>query len=143
MSLLPVRPTHDFLFIDIIDRDVTMKDLGNGKVLHLLSDDSFGPSGPHNSMNASHPGIRPRWARVLAVGPEAEGDVEIGQKVLCDTLKWGHGIPLGRDGLKQVNFWRINVNDILVVDVDDTEKETYVTEFRDLLSRIKLTIGHL
>jgi hypothetical protein len=142
VTVLPIRPTHDFLFIDIIDRNVTKKDLGGGKFLHLLSDDSFG-QGPHNPMDARHPGVRPRWARVLEVGPEAEDEgVEPGNLVLCEALKWSHGIPLGRDGLKMVNFWRININDIMLVD-DLSHGEEYLTEYRALVARLELTIGHL
>jgi hypothetical protein len=142
VSVFSVRPIHDFVFIDIIDRNVTTKDLGGGKVIHLLSDDTFG-TGPHDSMHSRHPGIRPRWARVIAVGPEAEDDVEVGDLILCDTLKWGHGIPLGRDQLRQVQFWRINVKDILLVDKHDAARADYLNQFQALLDRIELTIGHL
>ena len=142
MTVLPIRPRHDFLFIDIIDRDVTTKDLGNGKVLHLIADDSFGPDRPHNPINARHPGVRPRWARVLMIGPEAEGDVEPGDLVLCDTLKWGHGIPLGRCGLNMVYFWWINVKDILVVD-DTASRDDYLNQFAELMTNTEITVGHL
>ncbi len=143
MSVLPVRPTHDFLFIDIVDRNVTKKDLGEGKVLHLLSDDSFGPQGPRDPIAASHPGVRPRWARVLAIGPEVpDGDLDIGDLVLCDTLKWGHGIPLGRVGLNTVFFWRINVNDVLLIDQRSTGDD-YLNQFAEMMAHTELTIGHL
>lgn len=142
MQGLPVRPTHDFLFIDIVDRDQTTKDLGNGKVLHLLSDDTFGPNRPHNPVNSRHPGVRPRWARVLAIGPEVhEGDVQLGDLVLCDTMKWSRSIPLGRIGLTVVNFWRINISDILLI--DSNKSQEYLAYFAQMLSLTELTIGHL
>src|SRR4051812_36515447 len=113
MFTFPIRPIHDGVFVDIVDRDVTQKDLGNGKVLHLIADDDFGF---HNPMSgATHPGIRPRWARVLAVGPEAEGIVNAGDLVLCDYGKWRRGFSLGRDGLNTVKVWWICVKDISVV----------------------------
>ncbi len=143
MSILPVRPRHDFLFIDIIDRNVTMKDLGGGKVLHLLSDDDFGPHRPHNPTEARHPGLRPRWARVLEVGPDVNADdIKPGDLVLCDTLKWTHGIPYGRLGLATVCFWRINVNDILLVD-ESSPGEEYLDQYRDMVSKTEIAIGHL
>ena len=142
MSILPVRPRHDFLFIDIIDRNVTTKDLGGGKVLHLLSDDSFGPQGPHNSIEARHPGVRPRWARVLEIGPEVEDNIKVGDLVLCDTLKWGHGVPYGRVGLEVVYFWRINVKDILVID-DAASSEEYLGQYREMLAHTEIAVGHL
>jgi hypothetical protein len=139
--LLPVRPTHDGVFIDIVDRSVTQKDLGGGKVLHLISDDSF--EGPHNTMSHTHPGIRPRWARVLGVGPDVnEDDVKVGDLVLCDTLKWGRKFPLGRDGLEIVYMWRISVGDILMVNAESPGDE-YLAEFEAKLSRLDLSIGHL
>lgn len=143
MSLLPIQPRHDFLFIDVIDRNVTIKQLGGGKVLHLLDDDSFGPDRPHNSINASHPGVRPRWARVLMVGPEVtEDEVKVGDLVLCDTLKWSHGIPLGTLDYKTVNFWRINVKDILGVD-DSASPDEYLEQFTEMMTRIELKIGRI
>lgn len=142
MSLLPVKPRHDFLFIDIIDRNITTKDLGNGKVLHLLDDDSFGPDRPHNAVNSTHSGVRPRWARVLMVGPEVEDDIEVGDLILCDTLKWSHGIPLGKLDNKIVNFWRINVNDVLLVN-DDSSPDEYLEQFAEMMSRIELKIGNI
>lgn len=138
-DILPVRPTHDFLFIDIVDRDVTKKDLGGGKFFHLLSDDTFGPARPHNPVVGQHPGVRPRWARVLMIGPEAKGDVNIGDMVLCDTLKWSHGIPLGKDGVKPVLFWRINVNDVLLR--SDKGSAEYLDQMRTYLSEIDIAIG--
>lgn len=139
--MLPLRPTHDGIIIDIVDRDVTQKDLGGGKVLHLISDDSFGER-LHNSMAHTHPGIRPRWARVLAVGPEVhDDDVQIGDLVLCDTLKWGRKFPLGRDYGQVIYIWRIEVKHILGVD-SDASRDEYVQEWTDRLARLDLTIGH-
>lgn len=138
--MLPLRPTHDGVIIDIIDRDVTQKDLGGGKVLHLISDDTFSER-VHNSMAHTHPGIRPRWARVLAIGPDVpEGDLQIGDLVLCDTLKWGRKFPLGRDGLEVVYIWRIEAKNILGIDTDQPGTE-YLNEWNEKFSRLQLTIG--
>jgi hypothetical protein len=125
--------------VDIIDRDNTQKQLGNGKVLHLIADDTFGP---HNPMSGEqHSGIRPRWARVLAVGPEVD-QIAPGDLVLCDYGKWSRGIPLGRDGLELVRFWRIRVGDILLVDTAADGSE-YLRSFEAKLSRMSLTIGRI
>lgn len=138
--MLPVRPTHDSVFVDIVDREVTQKQLGNGKVLHLLGDDTFGLHDP--TSGTQHSGIRPRWARVLAVGPETHGDVALGDLVLCDYGKWSRGIPLGRDGLELVRFWRIRVGDILLVNADSAGDE-YLRDFEQKLFRMDIKIGHL
>lgn len=140
-ALLPIRPTHDGIFIDIVDRDVTHKDLGNGKVLHLLADDNFGSA--HNPMMGKHPGQRPRWARVWAVGPEADDVVQPGDLVLCDELKWGRKISLGRIGLTTVYFWRIAAGDIMVVDERGPDHEAYLEGVREQFSRMEYNIGKL
>lgn len=138
--MFPVRPMYNGVFIDIIDRDITTKDLGNGKVLHLLNDDAF--TGPHDPMTSTHPGIRPRWARVLAIGPKCDGSVKLGDLVLCDTLKWSRKIPLGRDGQTVVYFWSIKEEDIIMVD-DSANGRVFLAEFEAKLDRLELTIGHL
>lgn len=138
--MFPIIPTHDGVIVDIVDRAVTQKDLGNGKVLHLLGDDSFGL---HDSTRGTtHSGIRPRWARVLAVGPDVHGEVEPGDLVLCEYGKWSRGFPLGRDGLEVVRIWRIKVSDILILD-DTADRAEYMQYFEEKLSRLELTIGHL
>ena len=137
--MFPIHPTHDGVIVDIIDRDVTQKNLGDGKVLHLIADDSFGSHNPVTG--GQHSGIRPRWARVLAVGPDVYDRVQIGDLVLCDYGKWSRGFPLGRDGLEVVRVWRIKVTDLLLVD-SDAPGADYMREFDEKLSRLNLTIGH-
>jgi len=135
----PITPTHDGVIVDIVDRDVTQKQLANGRVLHLLPDDTFGAHNPTSGI--THSGIRPRWARVLAVGPEVQGEVAVGDLVLCDYGKWSRGFPLGRDGLEIVRIWRIKVTDISLIAPDSGDD--YLREFEAKLNRLALTIGHL
>jgi hypothetical protein len=141
-SLIPVKPLHDNLFIDIVDRNVTTKLLNSGHVLHLISDDYV--DGVHNSMSGKHPGIRPRWARIIGIGPKVYDKVskgiELGNFVLCDTLKWSRQIPLGRIGLETVYFWRINVDDILLID-DSMSCSNYIMEFLAHISKIDFMPG--
>lgn len=42
-------------------------------------------------------GIRPRWARVYAIGPEQQ-DVRVGQWVLVEHGRWSRGVKIIRDG---------------------------------------------
>lgn len=42
-------------------------------------------------------GIRPRWARVYAIGPE-QHDVCVGQWVLVEHGRWSRGLKIVRDG---------------------------------------------
>lgn len=42
-------------------------------------------------------GIRPRWARVYAVGPE-QTDVRVGQWVLIEHGRWSRGLKISKEG---------------------------------------------
>lgn len=42
-------------------------------------------------------GIRPRWAKVYAIGPEQQ-DVRVGQWVLVEHGRWSRGIKVIKDG---------------------------------------------
>lgn len=136
--MFPIKPTHQGVYIDIIDRDITQKDLGGGKVLHLIADDTFGP---HNPVSGKHPGARPRWARVISIGPEVD-EVKPGDLVLCDTMKWSRKIALGRLDDRTVYFWNINVEDILLTDTDSVGDE-FLRDLEATLSRMELNIGRL
>ena len=58
-------------------------------------------------------GIRPRWGKVYAVGPEQE-DVAVDQWVLVAHGRWTRGIPVEEHG-DVVTIRRVDINDILAV----------------------------
>lgn len=62
-------------------------------------------------------GIRPRWARVFAIGPEQE-DVQVGQWILVAHGRWTRANDIEVDGEKK-SLRRVDINDILMV--SDTE----------------------
>jgi hypothetical protein len=62
-------------------------------------------------------GIRPRWARVFAVGPEQE-DVQVGQWILVAHGRWTRANDIEVNGEKK-SLRRVDNNDILMV--SDTE----------------------
>lgn len=53
----------------------------------------------------------PRWANVLAVGPEVSEEIKPGMVVLVDALKWTPGLEM--DGQ---TYWRTDEQHILAVD---------------------------
>jgi len=118
-SEINARPLGKDILVDIYDDGEENIDVGGGKKLILLSDTSFGRS--IDSVEGKHPGIRPRWARVLATTDYAEdAGLSIGMKVLCDTMKWSRGVAYEEDK----KLWRIPVEDILGIDDDGfTESE--------------------
>lgn len=133
----PIKPTHNNIFIDIIDRDYTKKILDNEKVIHLISDDTFGP---HNPLSGKHRGARPRWARVLSCGNDCYSGLKFGDLILCDELKWSRKIPLGRIGLDVIYFWRIKEDDVLIFD-DTSEDKDFNSEWINRLENLDYRIG--
>jgi len=106
--------------VNIYDTGEGTIDLGGGKKLILLNDVSFADN--HlTSSQSSHPGIRPRWAVVVAVNQYAKDlGINLGDKVLCDTMKWSRGFEYDASGNKT---WRVPVEDIMLVDDDGLTEE--------------------
>lgn len=58
-------------------------------------------------------GIRPRWAKVYAIGPE-QRDVSIGQWVCISHGRWTRGVKIEDDhGVKTIR--KVDMNDVLLV----------------------------
>lgn len=60
-------------------------------------------------------GIRPRWARIHAVGPE-QTEFEIGQWILVSHGRWTRGLEYyEEDAEEPVTIRRVDVKDIMAV----------------------------
>jgi len=68
-------------------------------------------------------GIRPRWARVYAVGPEQQ-DVRVGQWVLVEHGRWSRGLKIIKNGEETI-IRRIDPE--AVIFVSDTEPDNIDT----------------
>ena len=75
---------------------------------------------PNDDMKSS--GIRPRWARVYAIGPE-QHSVEVGQYVLVDHGRWTRGIKI-EDNEGEKTIRRVDPKDILMVSDEIVTDET-------------------
>ena len=123
-SLLPLRTLKNRknILVDIYDDGAQTVSLGEGKKpLILLPDDTFGRDFDNASEYSRHPGIRPRWAMVVATTEHAEkAGIKVGDKVLMDTMKWTRGVEY----VEGRRVWSIEVEDVLLVDDDGlTEDE--------------------
>jgi co-chaperonin GroES (HSP10) len=58
-------------------------------------------------------GIRPRWGRVYAIGPD-QSDVKVGQYVCIAHGRWTRGIKIN-DGTGKLTVRKVDNNDILLV----------------------------
>ena len=75
---------------------------------------------PNDDMKSS--GIRPRWAKVYAVGPE-QREIKVGDFILISHGRWTRGIKIeDQDGEKTIR--KVDPNDILLVSDEPMEDET-------------------
>lgn len=122
-SSIGVHPLKGRVLIDIFDTGEETIKLG-GKDFILLGDNDL--KSHHKTVEAKHPGIRDRWATVLAVSDQAEEDgLQLGDTVLCEKLTWSRKIP-HPDGVTK--FSMIESKDILFIDLDKRVQEESVAE---------------
>lgn len=75
---------------------------------------------PNDDMKNS--GIRPRWARVYAVGSE-QTDIKVGQYVLIAHGRWTRGVKI-EDGEGEKVIRKVDNNDILLVSDEPVADQT-------------------
>lgn len=107
-SLIPLR---DNVFV--CDLDSGMKKTASGII---LMDDNMRDSG-----------IRPRWAKVFAVGPEVE-DLAPGDWVLVSHGRWTNGMDFTHDG-EDIKLWRIEYPDSVLLVTDSDPRDTVTVKF--------------
>jgi len=66
---------------------------------------------PNDDMKNS--GIRPRWGRVYAIGPDQK-EVRVGQYILISHGRWTRGIKI-KDSSGELTIRKVDNNDILMV----------------------------
>jgi co-chaperonin GroES (HSP10) len=75
-------------------------------------------------------GIRPRWGKVWAIGPE-QTDVKVGQYILVAHGRWTRGVKI-EDDTGEFIIRRIDNNDILLVSdeplADDTQSTAIIAQ---------------
>jgi co-chaperonin GroES (HSP10) len=58
-------------------------------------------------------GVKPRWCRVFAVGPEQK-DVKAGEWILVEHGRWTRGLEVEEDDGTKFTIWRVDNNGILM-----------------------------
>lgn len=58
-------------------------------------------------------GIRPRWMKVYAVGPEVSDQITEGMWILLEHGRWSHGHII-RDGDSEFTLWQAEEESILL-----------------------------
>ena len=100
-----LRALHDHVLVT--DMHFGQRRLGSGVI--LLNDDGKGE------------GIRPRWGKVFAIGPD-QHDVTVGQWILVAHGRWTRANEIEIDGEKK-SLRRIDHNDILLVSNTQPEED--------------------
>lgn len=98
--------------------------LGNTIIVADMKFDNRISSGgiiiPNDDMKSS--GIRPRWAKVYAIGPEQK-DIKVGEYILISHGRWTRGVKIeDHEGEKTIR--KVDPNDILLVSNEPREDET-------------------
>jgi len=75
--------------------------------------------------NGKSYGIRPRWGKVYAVGPD-QTDVAAGQWVMVEHGRWTRGFEITKGGADMV-LRRVDVNDIILVSDSRPDDQTLST----------------
>lgn len=75
-------------------------------------------------------GIRPRWAKVYAIGPEQK-DVVPGQWVLVEHGRWTRGVKFEYDYDQFITIRRIDAKAIMLVADDQPSTDDLISEFTD------------
>lgn len=75
--------------------------------------------------NGTTLGIRPRWARVYAVGPD-QTDVKVGDWILVAHGRWTRGLEIEDDNGEKI-IRKVDPNDILLVSDVLPQDETQST----------------
>ena len=101
-----LTPLHDYIIVSDMNFDERLT--SNGLV--IISDDM------------KNSGIRPRWGRVYAVGPE-QNEIRVGQYVLVSHGRWTRGVKI-EDSNGEITIRRVDNNDILIVSDEPVVDET-------------------
>lgn len=76
-----------------------------------------------NDNRTSH-GIRPRWAKIYALGPEYRGELKEGEWILISHGRWTRGLEL-EDENGKVTIRRVDPEEILLVSDQPMSDETW------------------
>lgn len=75
---------------------------------------------PNDDMKNS--GIRPRWAKVYAVGPN-QNDIKVGQYIMIAHGRWTRGIKIeDENGEKTIR--KVDLNDVLLISDEPVNDHT-------------------
>ena len=102
-----LKPLHD----NVLVTDMSFEEQTTASGIIIQSDDG-----------KSH-GVKPRWCRVWAIGPE-QTDVRVGEWIYVDHGRWTRGIKVEDDG-NEIVIRRVEVSSILL-QADERPSDVYL-----------------
>ena len=100
-AIMKLTPIHDKVIVTDLERGEKKTKAGI-----IMLDDS--------TVAAGERGIRPRWARVYAVGPKQK-DVTVGEWILLEHGRWTLGQDLQDENGEKIRIWLADHEAILAV----------------------------
>ena len=99
---------------NIIVKDMNFGERTSTAGIVLLSDD------------AKSSGIRPRWGKVYAIGPEQK-DIKVNEWILVSHGRWTRGVKFEDPDTKEIiTIRRVDVNDVLMVSSSEPAYDTTI-----------------
>tara|TARA_E500000178_G_scaffold356360_1_gene433681 strand:- start:6266 stop:6649 length:384 start_codon:yes stop_codon:yes gene_type:complete len=115
------RETFRALRDDVIVEEMAFKERKLQSGIILLDDDGKGH------------GIRPRWGKVYAIGPE-QTEVTVGQWIMVAHGRWTRGVKI-QDGNSETVIRKVDNKDILLVSDDDPDTDDTLADAIDIYQR--------
>jgi co-chaperonin GroES (HSP10) len=106
IKLKSMKPLHDTIIVSDMKFD---ERISNGGIV-LVNDDM------------KNSGIRPRWGKIYALGPEVKG-LEVGQYIMVSHGRWSRGIKI-EDENGEVTIRKVDPKDILLVSDEPVQDAT-------------------
>lgn len=109
-----IRPIHD----DVIVSDMHMGEMKTQSGIIIGSD------------NGKNHGIKPRWSKVFAVGPEQE-DVKVGDWILVEHGRWTRKFPVEFEDGTLVELQKVETKSILGWSDEEPDVNYIGEEYQD------------
>ncbi len=102
-----LKPLHD----NVLVTDMSFEEQTTASGIVIQSD------------NGKSHGVKPRWCRVWAIGPE-QHDVQVGEWIYVEHGRWTRGVKVEEDGVEIV-IRRVDIKAILL-QTDERPSDVYL-----------------
>lgn len=102
-----IKPIRD----NVLVTDMSFEEQKTASGIIIRSDDGKGH------------GVKPRWARVWAIGPEQQ-DVKVGEWILIEHGRWTRGVKVDDNG-EEIVIRRVE-NKSILLQTDEKPNDVYI-----------------